>query len=282
VRLGLLALGLSLFSAGCNHLYYYPSRQTYLTPDKVEVAYTAHRLKSGEEELALWHMTPSAPDQKIVVVHFHGNGENMTSHFLLSGWMTMAGFDVVAFDYRGYGQSTGSPDRAGLVEDGLAVLKWVAEHPKLRSKRVVVFGQSLGGAVAVPVTALAPQGQVKLLVLDSTFDSYRSIARGTLANFWLTWPLQWPLGFLVSDEFSPVDYIARIDVPLLMMHAEDDPVVPFSYGKALYDAAKMKDKTFWKLEDDGHAGAFREDDSIYRDRFVDYVCQRLASPCSKK
>ncbi len=275
-------LALVLFLAGCNHLYYYPSRQTFLTPDKVKVAYTAHRLKVGAEELALWHMTPGAADQKIVVVHFHGNGENMTSHFLFSGWMTMAGFDVVTFDYRGYGQSTGSPDRDGLVEDGLAVLKWVAAEPSLKGKRVVVFGQSLGGAVAVPVTALAPPGQVKLLAVDSTFDSYRHVARGLLSNFWLTWPLQWPLSLLVTDGYSPIDYIGRIQVPFLAMHSPGDPVVPFVFGETLFDAAKMKDKTLWKIPGGDHTGAFRADDSIYRDRFIDYVCQRLASPCSKK
>ncbi len=268
--------------AGCNHLYYFPTKDVYVTPDKVKIAYDAHRLEVEGEELAIWHLKPSAPDQKIVVLHFHGNGENMTSHFLFSGWMTKAGFDVVTFDYRGYGASTGSPSRDGLVADGQAMLKWIAAKPDLQGKRLVVFGQSLGGAVAVPVAALAPAGQVKLLVVDSTFSSYRRTARGVLSGFWVTWPFQWPLSFLVSDSFSPDEYITKIDVPFLAMHSPDDHVVPYVYGKELFDLARMQDKTFWKIDAKGHTNAFRADDSIYRDRFVAYVCQRLASPCSKK
>lgn len=274
----LLAFGMG----GCNHLFYFPDQHVYLTPDKLHLTYTEHRIPVGGEELALWHLPPKGSDQKIVVVHFHGNGQNMTSHFLYSAWMTKAGFDVVTFDYRGYGESTGSPDRQGLVDDGLAVLKWVATEPSLKGKRVVVFGQSLGGAVAVPVVALAPPGQVKLLVVDSTFDSYRGIARGVLSGFWLTWPLQWPLSFLVSDDYSPGDYIAQIHVPFLVIHGKSDPVVPFAFGKALFDDAKMPDKTFWELDEKRHTAAFFDDESIYRDRFVAYVCQHLASPCSKK
>lgn len=273
---------LVLLLAGCNHLYYFPTREIYATPDKVDTAYDAFRVKVGGEELAVWHLKPRGPDQKIVVLHFHGNGENMTSHFLLSGWMTRAGFDVVTFDYRGYGASTGSPSRDGLIEDGQAMLKWIADKPNLKGKRLVVFGQSLGGAVAVPVAALAPKGQVKLLVVDSTFASYRRIARGVLSNFWVTWPFQWPLSFLVSDGYSPEDYIGRIEVPFLAMHAPGDMIVPYAYGRDLFDKARMADKTFWKIELSGHTSAFREDDSVYRDQFVRYVCQRLASPCSKK
>lgn len=275
-------LALVLLLSGCNHLYYFPTREVYATPDKVQLAYDAHRLKVGAEELAIWHMKPSGVSQNVVVLHFHGNGENMTSHFLFSGWMTKAGFDVVTFDYRGYGASTGSPSRDGLIEDGRALLDWVARKPELKGKRLVVFGQSLGGAVAVPVVALAPKGRVKLLVLDSTFASYRRIARGVLSNFWVTWPFQWPLSFLVSEDYSPEDYVARIDVPLLSMHAPGDKIVPYVYGKQLFDAARMADKTFWRIDLEGHTSAFREDDSIYRDRFIAYVCQRLASPCSKK
>lgn len=268
--------------AGCNHLFYFPSRETFLTPDKVKVAYDERKLKVGGETLAVWHLKAVAPAQKVVVVHFHGNGENMTSHFLYSGWMTKAGWDVVTFDYRGYGKSTGTPSRDGLVEDGLAVLDWVGSAPEFKGSRIVVFAQSLGGAVAVPVTALAPKGLVEILAVDSTFDSYRGMAREVLSNFWLSWPLQWPLSFFVSGAYSPDDYIDRINIPFLAMHSKVDPVVPFTRGQALFADAKMKDKTFWTIDEPGHTEAFRADDSDYREKFVDYVCQRLASPCARK
>jgi fermentation-respiration switch protein FrsA (DUF1100 family) len=265
-----------LFLAGCNHLFYHPDDRVYLTPDKLNLSYTEHRLPVGGEELALWHMPPSAPDQKVVVVHFHGNGQNMTSHFMYTGWMTKAGFDVVTFDYEGYGRSTGKPTRAGLVTDGLAVLDWVARQPSLKGKRIVVFGQSLGGAVAVPVTALWQNGLVSLLVVESTFDSYRRIARGVLSSFWLSWPLQWPLSFLVSDGYSPDEYVGRLTMPFLVIHGEGDRVVPFAFGQALFEQARMRDKAFWKLDDSRHTSAFADDDSVYRERFVRYVCKRLA------
>ncbi len=270
------------FGVGCNHLFYFPDSRTHLTPDKVELPFTEHRVEVEPGiTLNVWHIPPK-PKNKVrrkgVIVHFHGNGENMSTHFLFSCWLALAGFDVVTFDYRGYGKSTGEPSREGLVKDGLALLNWVANEPTMKDLPIVVLGQSLGGAVGVPVVALAPAGQVKILAVESTFSSYRDIARGKLASFWLSWPFQYPLSYLVSDDFSAVDYIGRWHGPFLVMHGKGDRIVPIAYGQALFDASPSKDKEIWALDDDRHTPTFADDDSDEKPRFVDYLCKRLGCP----
>ena len=265
--------------SGCSHLFYYPDAHVRVTPDRLGDPYTTHVVTEPDgTRLAVWHLAAQGKPRNAVVVHFHGNAENMTTHVLFVHWLAEQGFDVVTFDYRGYGASSGKPDREGLVADGEAVLAWVARQPSLAGKDLMLFGQSLGGAVAIPVAALAPQtstAQLRAVVVDSTFDSYRHIARGKLDDLWLTWPLQAPLSFLVTDDLSPVDYVGRLKTPLLVVHGTDDLVVPALYGRALYDAARMRDKEFWAVPLPGHTSAFLEDDSPWRPRLVRYLSARL-------
>jgi alpha-beta hydrolase superfamily lysophospholipase len=277
--------GLVVLSGACNHVFYQPDHVARATPKDVGIPYVEHWIESTDGvRLHAWHMAPPEDADKhcrAVVVHFHGNAENMTSHFMFSAWLADAGFDVVTFDYRGYGRSLGTPSREGLFADGNAVLDWVTKEPKLRGLPIVVFGQSLGGAVAVPVAQAQPPGRVTALALDSTFDSYRAVARGKLDRVWFLWAVQVPLSWLVSADLEPAEAIARYDGPLLVAHAVGDPVVDFENGEALFKAATTKDKTFWELETDDHTGVFASEESPYRERFVDWICERVTRAAAK-
>ncbi|MCX6110135.1 MAG: alpha/beta hydrolase [Proteobacteria bacterium] len=268
--LGLLALVVS----GCNSLYYFPDQVDYVRPDKLKLSYQEHNLDEADgTRLNLWHIAPAAgKDRRAVVVHFHGNAQNMSAHFLFVAWLAKAGYDVVTFDYRGYGRSSGVPERAGLFRDGRAVLDWVRQAPELRGKDVIVFGQSLGGAVATVVVAEAPPGQVKVLAVESTFASYRDLAQAKLADVWLTWPFQVPLSYLISDEDSPVAYAPRLRLPFLSIHGTVDPVIPLAEGKALYDAVGSKDKEFWSLPGEGHTPAFAAEETQWQQPFIKFLC----------
>jgi fermentation-respiration switch protein FrsA (DUF1100 family) len=276
-RWGVL-LALSLFSGACNHVFYQPDKVARGTPKDVGIPFEEHWVATeGGGKLHAWHLEARASARcHGVVVHFHGNAENMTSHFMFSAWLAQEGFDVVTFDYRGYGRSLGEPTREGLFADGRAMLAWVAKQPGLRSLPLVVFGQSLGGAVAVPVVAAEPPGRVRALVVDSTFDSYRAVAQGKLGRVWFLWPLQVPLSWLVSSDLEPKEAITGYQGPFLAVHALGDPVVGFEHGRALFEAATTKDKELWELDTDDHTGAFAGDDSEYRSRLVDWLCRRLA------
>src|SRR5262249_1447782 len=129
------------------------------------------------ENLHVWRFEPEKPAAKRAVwVQFHGNAENQTSHFANLFPAVQNGYDLVTFDYRGYGQSTGIPSPAGTVEDGKTILRWVKKnYPDLP---IVVFGQSLGGAIAMrTLEDLGNEVPIQFLVLDSTFGSYRAAGR---------------------------------------------------------------------------------------------------------
>lgn len=258
--------------SGCNHFFYYPDHLERMTPAKFELHYEDFYVLSQDgNKLHGWMIHNSEKKlPRATVVHFHGNAENMTSHFSFFAWLLDDGFDLVVFDYRGYGASEGRPTRKGLVDDGKAILSWVNEHA--RSKDLIIAAQSLGGAVAIPAIAKSPasSARIRAIILDSTFSSYRTIARKKVAQFWLTWPFQWPLSFLVSDGLSPIDSIRDVHIPLVFVHSPRDPAVPYALGRELYDAAHDP-KTFWDVLWGGHTSAFLAEDDRYRQKLLDYL-----------
>ena len=193
----------------------------------------------------------------------------MTSHVLYVGWLADYGYEVVTFDYRGYGKSEGKPSRKGLVADGVAMLNFVAANKRPGCDRIYVLGQSLGGAVAVPAIVQS-NTKVSAVILESTFASYRQIARAKLGAFFVSWAFQWPLSYLVSDDLSPLEDIAKIHAPLLVIHGDRDPVVPLEHGQRLYEAASNP-KELWEITNGEHTPAFLPETSPSRKRLVEYL-----------
>lgn len=258
MRLSIIRLLPLLFLGGCSAcsgVFLQPDRRLHAKPEQVGAAWEEARFSSadGTALTGLWLKAKPGPG-KGVVVQFHGNGENMTSHFLFVWWLTLEGWDVLAFDYRGYGASAGKKSLQGAVADGAAALAYARQ--KAAGRPIVVIGQSLGGALALASLEKDGGDGVKALILDSTFASYRAIARDKLGRLWLTWPFQWPLSFLIAEGDSPQRLAARRKpVPLLQFHSLGDPVVPFYLGKRLFDAAAGP-KEFVELQGSGHTEAF--------------------------
>ncbi len=273
MKKGLLSLLITPWIGACNGVFYHPLQEDLYDPKRLELQYSDERIPSEEGiTLAAWWFKSIAKDHhKKLIVHFHGNAENMTSHFLFTAWLTQEGFDVLTFDYRGYGRSTPvPPTREGLVEDGCAVFRWVQQHPVLKNYEVHVIGQSIGGAVAIPSLAHCPTPSVKGLIIDSSFSSYRRIARLKLGGFFVTWPLQYPLSYLVTDDWSPIDSIDRLPMKMIFFHNVHDPVVPYKLGRELYDKA-LAPKTWVDVEINGHTRALGDPESPYRLRVVEFL-----------
>ncbi len=232
----------SVLLTACNSLFYHPDKLSYSLPEQLSQNFAEHRIPVGQkgETLHAWHLR-TTKQKKGTIVHFHGNAQNMTSHVFFVAWLLDEGYDLVTFDYRGYGKSDGEVSRESTIEDGIAVLKWTAE--KIDPNKIFVVGQSLGGAIALVALSKSEFPAVQKIVLDSTFPSYRKLAQRKLASFFLTWPLQWPLSFLVSDNESPYDHLetlARTPWPFFIVHAEGDPVVPYSEGLHLARALESR------------------------------------------
>ncbi len=209
-----------------------------------------------------WWIRSNKTPAKGTVIHFHGNAENVSSHFMSMAWLPDAGYNYFIFDYPGFGQSEGIPDPKGNVISGEAALRWV--HANKDKSPLIIYGQSMGGIIALrTVQQMKHEVPIKLVIADSTFDSFQQIARRKLSQHWLTWVLQ-PLPYLVlSDAWAP-DVTQISPIPLIVMHGELDRVVEFIQGQELFAKAK-EPKTFIRVPQGEHGNLFWIEDKRYRD-----------------
>ena len=156
-----------------------------------------------------------------VLIWYHGNAGNIGDRLHDARWFVdRLGVSVVLVDYRGYGRSGGSPDEAGVYADGLAVYDAVAARA-VRPERIVLFGRSLGGAVALEVALHRRAGAI---ALESVFRSVRALARE-----------HYPFvpGSLVRTRMDNVSKIGRVGAPVLVLHGDRDSIVPLAHGREL-------------------------------------------------
>jgi fermentation-respiration switch protein FrsA (DUF1100 family) len=220
-------------------------------------------------KLSGWYF--KRPEARGTILVCHGNVENISTHVKLDLWLVEAGYNLFIFDYRGYGRSGGQPDVKGVHLDAEAALKTlVTRLPHPGNDRIIVFGKSLGGAIATHMVATSPyKGRVKALILDSVFSDYRMIAREKIADSIVGWPFQYPFSFLVNNDYSPMKKIKDIaPIPLLIVCGTDDRIVPGHHSRLLYDAAS-EPKELWVSSVPGHVKSFS--DTMFREKLLSYL-----------
>ncbi|VFQ46968.1 alpha/beta hydrolase [Desulfoluna butyratoxydans] len=259
---------LLLFITGCaNGLFYHPDNRLYQTPDRPyeEVSFES----IDGTRLTGWFIASSQAVPFGTVIHFHGNAANISNHYGFVEWLPEAGFNLLLFDYRGYGDSEGKPGRRGVFEDSVAALKYAASRPDVDPSRLIAFGQSLGGANAVAAAAATPDVPLKGVVVDSAFFSYRSIARDKIGLIPVLKWLKWPLSFVMATNgHSPGPVIERLSpTPVLIIHGTKDRVIPYDHGRRLYDAAASP-KTMWTVKGGVHTDALMTWREIYREKLA--------------
>ena len=250
--LAVLTLGL----AGCAEgMFFHPDQIEYTTPAKLGLQAQRVRLtgpRSSELD-ALW--LPAQGTARGTVLQVHGNAANLSNHLPLVSWLPAAGYNVLAFDYRGYGASTGTPSLGGIVDDTLSAMAWLRARPDVGAQGFVVLGHSLGGATATRAVTRSPEG-VRLLVLDSPLSSYRGMAADAARR--AAWPVRLlaPLATLdlPTAQDDPLQAIPHLAVPLLVLVGLDDRVVPPTRGEALWAAAPQP-KTLRRIEGGQHIDA---------------------------
>jgi fermentation-respiration switch protein FrsA (DUF1100 family) len=277
-RVVLTALGLLPLS-GCTGLFFQPMRQQVLTPDRIGLAWRDIWFEAQDGVRLHGWFLPAQGEPAGTIVFLHGNAENISTHIASVAWLPAAGFGVFLFDYRGYGLSEGEPSLDGLHRDVEAAIGRALALASPYGDRLAVFGQSLGGSIAITALASSPyKDKIGALIVEGTFSGYRRIAREVLASAWLTWPLQWPLSFAVDDGYRPVEAIAQIaPVPVLIIQGQQDPIIRQAHAEALYAAAR-EPKMLWLVAGAGHIAALRL--PIYRRRLVAYLeaCAFAAEP----
>ncbi len=261
---------------GCDGLFYYPNRHCYGRP---EAPLSFEEVSFASTQGARLHgwFFPASRLARGTVLHLHGNAGNLTGHFQHVSWLPEAGWNVLTFDYRGYGRSSGHMGRAGSIADAHAALDYLLARPDAVGRPVVAFGQSLGGAIGVVVTAQRPE--IAALAVDGAFDSYRRIASWHIRrNPVLLVSAWWLPGLLMSDQYNPIDYVSRVAPrPLLIMHGEADQVVDPAMARRLYNAAG-EPRQLWMVPDADHYGALQDRPEEVKARLLSFF---QAAPAAK-
>lgn len=234
---GLVTTGVVLGASGCmERLFYYPTPGRTNPPPQLPATESVWFEASDGVRLHGWFIRaeggqPSAP----TILHVHGNAGNIESHVGFTEYLPPAGFNLFIFDYRGYGQSEGSARRRGpLIGDSHAALDTLLGRPDIDTSRIALYGQSLGGSIALNL--LADRPEIRAAVIESAFASWREIAANTVGGD-SPGPLSRMVAWLfINDAHRPLDAIRGVDVPVLILHGTADTLVPISHGRRLAQA----------------------------------------------
>jgi uncharacterized protein len=240
----LLIVAVALY-AGVLVLMYVFQRAMMYFPDPRRIAPAQAGLPQAEEvalsasdgvRLIAWFVPPR--DDKPLILYFQGNAEGLPARVGRFAWMIADGEGLLALNYRGYGSSGGKPSEDGLIRDATAAYDFArARYP---AKRIVLFGESLGTAVAV---ALAAGHEIGGLILDAPFTSAADVGAAA-------YPFA-PVRRLMRDKFRSDERIGRVAAPLLVLHGEADRIVPIRFGEALFALAR-EPKRFVRFAQGGH------------------------------
>ncbi|MBI3545490.1 MAG: alpha/beta hydrolase [Gammaproteobacteria bacterium] len=260
---------------GCSGVFFQPYRAHVRTPAQLNLPYEDVYFQAHDGTALHGWFLPAQGNAIGTILFLHGNAENISTHIGSVYWLPAKGFNVFLLDYRGYGVSEGTPSLAGVQDDVDSALKILLARKDVQADRVVVFGQSLGGAIAIYYVAHSRyRAHIRALVTESAFASYHQIAREKLAAFWLSWPLQYPLSWTVSDAYSPSAAVSQVSpIPYLIIHGDQDSIVPLHHGQRLY-ALAQEPKQLWVVKNGAHIQAFKQ--QTYRDRFVAYLTKILS------
>ena len=216
-----------LLTTGCTSLFFQPQKEHVDNP-LAKLFLPEDVFFKTPDGLTLHGWFFKARDNRGSMLVLHGNAENLSTHVNSVLWLVQEGFNVFIFDYRGYGKSEGKPTVQGIHIDAEAALETLLNLPGVDKEKIAVLGQSIGGATAIYLVATSPyKRHVKALVIDSVFSDYRLVAREKTGLCCITWPFQYPLSFLVNNDYSPVKWIQKVSpVPILILHGGQDPVAP--------------------------------------------------------
>lgn len=222
-----------------NFFVFFPQKAFALTPEDLHLDYEEIYFDTRDgKTLHGWFFPIEGASS--VLLFCHGNAGNISHRLDNVRLLLDQGLQVLIFDYRGYGKSTGTPSEKGLYADGLAAHDYLVKDRHVPPERIVLFGRSLGAAVAIEV---ALQKKVGAVITESAFTSTKDMAKG-MGLFGL-------ISYLLPAHYNNLEKISHVDVPKLMVHGERDEIVPFFMGERLFDKAKTP-KYFYPLKEAGH------------------------------
>jgi fermentation-respiration switch protein FrsA (DUF1100 family) len=262
-RLATMMLGKN----GGNQLFYLPSRDEPSNPGKWGYKFEEISFPSADgTSLHGWFIPPKNAKPKGTIVFSHGNAGAIGHHLGFVLWLVEANYNVMMYDYRGFGKSEGRVDRRGMLDDVKAAFAYVAGRSDVDSERLVSFGHSLGGAKSITALAEGPVSGLRAIVIDGAFSSYQSMAKVMVGQLGAN---------LVTDEWAPKDFVDKLaPVPLLVIHGCEDEIVPFAQGKELFECAK-EPKTLFEVKEGRHNDALSRDQGAYRRKMIEWLDETM-------
>ena len=222
-----------------NFFIFFPQSSFDLSPDDLHLNYKDVYFDSMDgKRLHGWFFPLNG--EYPVILFFHGNAGNISHRLDNVRLLLERQLQVFIFDYRGYGKSSGSPSETGIYLDGQAAYDYLVYKEGITPENIALFGRSLGAAVALDV---ALKRDVRSIIIESAFLSTKDMAK-TMFLFSL-------LSFILPPNYNNLGKIEKIDIPKLIIHGDEDEIVPFKMGKRLFDASK-EPKYFLPLMGAGH------------------------------
>ncbi len=216
---------------------------------------TADKLK-----LVAWYAPATKKDYPTVIL-FHGNAGKMSGRAIKAAHFIEKGYGFLLVEYRGFGENAGTPSEAGFYLDAHAAIDFV-EGQGVSSGNIVLYGESIGTGVAVQMaTEIQPRG----VILEAPFKSAADIAK--LRYYWL------PIDFLMKDRFDSISKIKNVKAPLLIIHGDEDLVVPYTEGEALFEAANHP-KEFITINGGGHSDLYDHHAGVVITEWVDRLIEK--------
>ena len=246
IVLGLLVLALP----GCVASYiYYPELDIRITPSSVGLAYTDVTVETSDGvNINAWWVPVKNP--RATVLFCHGNGGNVSYYLETLKVFKRLGLSALIFDYRGYGRSQGKPSEQGTYLDAEAAWQYLTHTQKIAPQQLIIWGRSLGGAIATRTAARHPAG---LLIIESAFTSVPDVAHAHIA--WL------PAWVFAEYRYDTRRYVEQITMPTLIIHSSEDEIIPFAHGRKLFETLEGP-KAFLAIKG-SHNQGFIDSLSVY-------------------
>lgn len=238
-------------------LVFHPTRQLATNPRELGYSYEDVTLDTADGvRIHGWYITQ--PDAGCTVLFFHGNAGTIADRPLTIARLHELGANVLMIDYRGYGNSEGTPDEVGTYADASAAWTYLTATRGIAPGDIVIYGRSLGGAVALELAArVAPRA----LIVESTFSSLADMAREHYPYL--------PTGLLLRFKYPSLDHIRQVRAPILIAHSPADALIPITQAERLFAMAPAP-KQFFRLRGD-HNNAFVEAGQAYYEALGDFI-----------
>ncbi|MEW6040647.1 MAG: alpha/beta hydrolase [Elusimicrobiota bacterium] len=234
---------------------FYPYKKIELTPRDLGMNYEDVYIKTDDNvKLNGWFIPVKDKAKRktaITILYLHGNAGNISHRVEIAKVFNEYDYNFFIVDYRGFGKSNGIPSEKGTYRDALAAYNYLITREDINPEKIVLYGQSLGGAIAID---LATKVKIAAIITEASLSSTIAVAKNVYPFL--------PLGLMMTQKFDALSKVDKITAPKLFIHSMDDEIVSFSQGEELFK--KAKEPKEFMLARGGHNSSF----FIYTDEYI--------------